>query len=168
MDEQTIAKRLIDLAQLDIDAVHAYTRAIDQIDLPEVRDQLVAFCADHIRHVDDLSTLIISMDAEPPEYQQDFKGDVIERATALGDAIGTVDALNAMRKNETLTSSRYEAILKKDLPEHVRDVVRKNSEDERRQLHYIEQCIENEVWEDRDVDEPVRRRVASDLPRRAI
>jgi rubrerythrin len=159
MEEQTIAKRLIALAQLDIDAVHAYTQAIEEIDLPKVRDELEGFCADHLRHIDELSALIISMDAEPPQYKKDFKGYLIEGMTALRSATGTAGALKAMRMNEKLTNARYEAALDGELPDDVLTVVRANLEDERRHLRFIEKCIDEGIWElEEEEDEAAARR----------
>ena len=43
MDDQAVAKKLIALCQLDIDAAHAYMQAIERIDIPEVRDKLALF-----------------------------------------------------------------------------------------------------------------------------
>src|SRR4051812_18601845 len=100
MDEKAIAQKLISLAQLDIDTSHAYLQAIEQIDIPLVREQLTNFLIDHERHILDLAPLIIQMDGEPPQYKKDLKGYVIEGMTALRSLTGTAGALKAMRMNE--------------------------------------------------------------------
>lgn len=70
-------------------------------------------------------------------------------------AVGTRGALQAMRTNEGLTNSRYQAVLERPLPADVAAVVQRNREDERRHLAFIELALEQEVWK-RQPDEEVR------------
>lgn len=135
------------LAQLDIDAIHAYSSAIERIDLSDVKKQLIHFRADHERHVSDLSTLIGKLGGNPPKTTLDFKGFLIQGFTAIRSMIGNESALKAMKMNEELTNKNYYEALEFDLQPDVKAVVQKNYEDERRHLKYIRQCIENRVWE---------------------
>jgi uncharacterized protein (TIGR02284 family) len=146
MSNSDLGKHLVALAQLDVDAVRAYTQAIEKIDVEEIRGRLEHFRRDHERHIQDLSAHIRRLGAQPPEHTPDMKGVLIEGMTALRSITGTEGALKAMRMNEQLTNTRYEAALKADMPAEVRNVVEKNREDERRHLQYIEQCLQNESW----------------------
>ncbi len=147
MDTKTIAKNLSSLAQLDIDAVHAYGQAMKNIDVAMVRNQLSRFQADHERHITDLSECIRRLGEEPPEYARDFKGFLLEGFTAIRSATGTEGALKAMKSNEEKTNKDYNAALSWDLPADVRAIVQRNYEDERRHLAYVEEALSERVWD---------------------
>ncbi len=147
MEKNEIVNCLLNLVQLDIDAVHAYRQAIQKIDIQTVKDQLTLFKADHHRHIKDLSPMIETFGGTSPEFSKDFKGYLIEGFTAIRSITGTEGALKAMKTNEQLTTKTYDKALKNDLPPEVREVVARNSEDEKRHLQYIERALENRVWE---------------------
>jgi hypothetical protein len=90
--------------------------------------------------------MVATLAEQPPKPTPDLKSVLIEGMTALRSVTGTEGALKAMRMNEGLTNSRYDAALKADLPADVRSVVEKNRDDERRHLQYIEQCLQSESW----------------------
>ena len=52
-----------------------------------------------------------------------------------------------MRSNELLTNKTYDKARSWDLPADVRELIERNYADEQRHLAYIEQAIENKVWE---------------------
>src|SRR5262249_44984479 len=56
--EQIIAE-LNDVLQVDIDAVGAYSTAIDSIDELEIKRQLGLFKSDHERHITDLKAAVV-------------------------------------------------------------------------------------------------------------
>jgi rubrerythrin len=151
MSNTDLGKRLVALAQLDIDAVRAYTQAIEKIDVEAIRGRLENFRRDHERHIVDLTPHIRRLGEQAPENTPDLKGYFIEGMTALRSITGTEGALKAMRMNEQLTNARYEAALQSDMPADVRTLVQKNREDERRHLKYIEQCLSDESWKNTPV-----------------
>jgi uncharacterized protein (TIGR02284 family) len=140
MNEKTISV-LNNLIQLDIDAVHAYGQAIDNMDDAVVKNRLQEFQGDHERHIRVLMEVVREQGGTPIEYKRDFKGFLIEGMTAIRSAMGTKGALKAMKTNEVLTNRRYDAALQEDLPPRVRDIVMRNRDDERRHLQYIESCL---------------------------
>lgn len=147
-NDKEICDHLISLAQLDIDAFHAYTQAIDQMDISEVKDQLMQFRDDHKRHVKTLAPVISSLGGNPPEFSLDFKGFLIQGMTTLRSVMGgTEGALKAMKMNEELTNRTYDRALQWDLSSHIRIMIKNNREDEIRHLQYISQCIEARIWE---------------------
>lgn len=147
MENQEMINKLNSLVKLDIDAVHAYDQAIQKIDLMEVRTRLEEFKSDHQRHIQDLSSKISGLGGTPPEYKRDFKGYLLQGFTALVSITGNEGALKAMQSNEKLTNKNYDDALSWDFSPDVKDLIRKNREDERRHLQYIEQCINMKVWE---------------------
>src|SRR4051812_48623688 len=104
---QKLIKKLTSLAQLDIDAFHAYGEAIKNIDVIDIKDTLTRFQLDHQRHVENVSELISSMGGDAPEFKRDLKGYVIEGFTALRSGMGTEQALKAMKMNEMMTNNKY-------------------------------------------------------------
>ena len=135
------------LMQLDIDAVHAYTQAIESIQHDGVRERLTAFRTDHERHITDLSDCIIRLGGQPPQRKRDFKGFLIEGFTAMRSLTGTEGALKAMRSNEKTTNQHYREALDVDLSPETRAVVERNYADEQRHLAYVEEALEDRVWE---------------------
>ena len=147
LESKKVIKVLSDLLHLDVDAIHAYDQAIDNIDVRDIRMRLEEFKGDHERHVTDLSAAIQRHGGEPPKRGRDLKGFFLEGFTAIRSATGTQGALKAMRGNEQLTNRRYEDAMKADLPAEDKDLVRQNLEDERRHLAYIEQVLREKLWE---------------------
>jgi uncharacterized protein (TIGR02284 family) len=147
MDNQALIKNLVELAQLDIDAIRAYAQAIDNIDQPTLHSEISSFKADHARHVNDLSAVIRRLGGEPPSFSPDLKGFLLEGFTAIRSLTGIEGALKAMRGNEKLTNHTYEKALSWELPADIRLIIEKNFADEKRHLAYIEQAIETKAWE---------------------
>lgn len=147
-DEQL--KSLIDLAQLDIDAILAYDQAIERIENEDIRQTLERFREDHSRHVTRLSTLIASLGGSPPPMIRDVTGFFIEGMTAITSNFGLRGALLAMAGNEVLTTSKYREALALGLPpEHV-EVIEKNYGDETRHLGYIKNTLKRLTAEARE------------------
>lgn len=138
-------KTLNDLIHLDYDAIQAYKQAIDACEIPEIRSQLTAFMGDHERHVSDLSVVVRSLGDEPAEGR-DVKGFFIEGFTAIMSQ-GDRSALLAMRGNEELTTRRYDAARRADLPDDVRPLIERNYEDEARHLAWIREAIASRAWD---------------------
>lgn len=144
MDNTEIVKRLTRLAQLDIDAVYAYEQALKYIDSNDVYKNINSFMHDHLRHIDNLNSLIKAHGGDPLEKTQDFKGYLIEGMTMIRSITGTAGALEGMKTNENLTNRVYkEALLDgDDLPEDVIRVIEANYDDEKRHLRYIKEALE--------------------------
>ncbi|MDP2341598.1 MAG: DUF2383 domain-containing protein [Deltaproteobacteria bacterium] len=139
-----LAGQLKDVVQLDVDAVYAYSQAIDGIDSmhSDIKSQLMLFRSDHERHVTELGAMLLAGGHTPPESKRDFKGFLIEGMTAIRAAIGTKQALKAMRQNEILTNRKYdEALGFEGLPESIREILLRGREDERLHLDYIQAAI---------------------------
>jgi rubrerythrin len=142
MGKTDIIKKLESLAQLDIDAFHAYGQAIEKITYQSIRENFTKFQQDHLRHVEEISALIREMGQVPPEFSRDFKGFLLEGFTSLRSLSGTQGALAAMRTNEKITNSRYQDATGLDLPPEVHTLLEKNYSDEQRHLAYIEDRLD--------------------------
>jgi uncharacterized protein (TIGR02284 family) len=145
MKNEDLVKILYHLAQLDIDAVHAYNQALENITDEAIHKNITNFRNDHIRHIDDLSKQIHQHNGEPPIRTKDFKGYLIEGFTSLRSITGTEGALKAMEFNEVLTNKTYKEALEEnnDLPIEIRALIQRNYADEKRHLEYIRAILAN-------------------------
>ncbi len=146
MEKDEVAKKLASLAQLDIDAVHAYEQAIEKVDVAHVKEQLVKYKDDHDRHIRELSAVIRRLGGTPPDYSPDFKGFLISGFTSLRSITGTEGALKAMKTNEKLTNKNYKDATGWDLDPEARQIVDNAYGDEKNHLSYIEKTLDTEAW----------------------
>jgi uncharacterized protein (TIGR02284 family) len=138
METDNLIKKLIGLAQLDIDAAGAYDKALEHISEAPIKAQLRKFKADHKRHVKDLSAYIKALGGKPPTNTPDIAGVFLKIFTALRSSTGTEGALKAMRGNEELTNKIYtEALEERGIPREIRSLIVANKKDEALHLKYI-------------------------------
>jgi rubrerythrin len=142
MDNKEIARKLSSLAQLDIDAEHAYVQAIEEIKETAIHDRLSEFREDHKRHVAELSVAIRELGETPPEYKRDTKGFLMEGRSKTG----TEGALKAMKANEKTTTKAYEKARSWEVSVSIKALIEKFCADERRHLEYIEHALETKLW----------------------
>ena len=142
----TVVKKLNELLMLDHDAVRAYTSAIDRISIPMVKERLTEFRSDHERHIRDLTECIYRQGGEAKEHP-DFKGPFIQAMTALRSMMGDEQAIKAMKGNEELTNKKYSEALGETFPADILEVVRRNYQDEVRHLAFLNQIIDQRIWE---------------------
>jgi rubrerythrin len=140
--KEDLISRLRALAQLDIDAFHAYGQVIDKATYQSIRENFTRFQEDHRRHVEEISALIREMGQDPPEFSHDFKGFLLEGFTSLRSLSGTQGALAGMRTNEKMTNRRYREATELDVPPDVRRLLGANYEDEQKHLAYIEDRLD--------------------------
>lgn len=147
-DTRKLAKDLIALCLLDIDAAVAYEQAIPHIEHSLVKQRFNEFLNDHNRHIGDLSQMIRELGETPPERKPDFKGFFLKKFTDARSAQGTQGALSAMDTNEKLVNRIYgEAVGWPDLVPNAKSLILTNIDDEKKHLQFIEESIEARVWE---------------------
>lgn len=147
MNDKDIADKLKSICQLDIDAIHAYIKANDHIEQMDIKSTIAKFQGDHERHVKDLSDMIRSYEAEPPEFSKDFKGFLLQAFAAIRGITGTEGALKALKGGEKMTNNAYHDAVSQDFPPMVMVLLRRNYDDEQRHLNYIEQALNSRIWE---------------------
>jgi rubrerythrin len=141
MVRDSILDNLSKLIHLDVDAAHAYDQAIRNVDDQAVKEKLIQFQSDHLRHIDQLSGKVRELGGTAPELASDFKGFIIAGFTALRSLTGTKGALEAMETNERLTVSGYTEASKLDFPVDVLARVQSNLADEQRHLSTIREAL---------------------------
>jgi rubrerythrin len=134
------------LCQLDVDAMGTYDAAIARVDVPRLKEKLMEFRADHLRHVVALNDLLRQLGAEQVRDKPDLKGAVLKGFTALASMIGNEAALMAMVGNEELTTRRYHAALRLDWNSGERALLERHAGDERRHLEWIQQAARSRHW----------------------
>jgi uncharacterized protein (TIGR02284 family) len=135
--ESTLGDLLDDLIELDYDAADAYQAAIDRLDDPAFRSTLAQLKGDHLRHIDELGTVLMGMGRTPPK-QGSFKSILARGKVVIGGLAGDKAILEAMRTNEADTNTAYErAVRFRDLPLDARDALDRGLEDERRHCEWI-------------------------------
>jgi ferritin-like protein len=138
MEGNDLLKKLQELAQVDIDTVHIYNRVLDEISDEIVHSRLTAFRDNHINHLNAIMEEIQSLGGEPPQLTKDFKGYVIEAFAVLSTAAGMKSALKVLKAAETISYEYYGQIISKDIPDILKERLRKYFSDEKIHLEYIE------------------------------
>src|SRR5262249_51814627 len=116
--------------------------ALAHVDEVEAREDLEIFRRDHLRHIDELSSVVRSLGGEPAKPGLDLTGVLFEVMTKLRSVTGTLGALKAMRSNEKHTNKGYDRAVMLALPPNAHAIVASNLEDEHRHLAMIEAHIE--------------------------
>lgn len=147
MNNIEMAKVLSSLAQLDINAAHAYGQAIENTEIIALRDQFRKFRDAHNENADALGRVIRALDVVPPEYAEDFKGVLMEGWTALRGSTGVEGTLKSMKNNGEYISKKYREATALPFTEHIKALVERNYRIAESHLQFIEKTLANRAWE---------------------
>lgn len=154
-NQKDVADLLNSLIEIDLDAVEAYEAAIERIDDEGDKARLTGFMNDHERHVRELQPLVTEL-GEKPVDKPDIKRVLTKGKVVLAGLAGDRAILLAMKTNEDDTNTAYDrAVGRDDVPAHMRDVLVRNRDDERRHREYIEQRLD-EIEGQKEVQEGAR------------
>jgi competence ComEA-like helix-hairpin-helix protein len=137
-EEDAELTALTALSQLDLEAAEAYQVGAHHISDRELREKLLEFRADHLRHVRDLEALIKARGGEPLDQQAANQSVLTGLAEAAGE-LGPAAALLAMVANERLTNATYDSLLALEWDDDVLRVLERNCDDEHRHLRWLEE-----------------------------
>lgn len=129
MTHSEVCAVLNELIQLDYDAIVVYSQAIDRIDVAPLRDQLMVYQNDHVRHTLNLSDIVRRLGEQPCQG---------EGGAAVSDSAEPAEALKTLYANEKLANKKYRQSVALPLPIDIRAQVELNYHDEQRHLSYIE------------------------------
>lgn len=139
--ETRLIDMLNDLIALDYDAIDAYQAAITRLDNASDRARMTEMLGDHQRHTENLSAIVRELGGTPSR-SSDMKSLLTKGKVVLADLMGDKAVLQAMKTNEDDTNTAYDrAAHRDDAPVHVREILRRNLEDERRHRAWIESRI---------------------------
>jgi uncharacterized protein (TIGR02284 family) len=140
-NEVSFVEALMDLIELDFDAVAAYEAAVNRLNDPFVKDQMGQFMSDHQRHIQELSVIVRELGQVPPTGS-DFKAVLTQGKVVIGGLVGDKGILSAMRSNEDDTNQAYEQALKRnDILPRAEGILKQNLADERRHRAWIEERL---------------------------
>jgi uncharacterized protein (TIGR02284 family) len=136
-----IIEELNKIINLDYDAIKAYDTAIDRLHSPSYKARLESFKQDHIRHTQNLATIVSEYGGEPAS-NSDVKSVLAQGKVVIGNIVGDLSVLKAMNSNERMTTETYEQALARlaTKPDIVR-VLKENLADEYRHKDWIEQAL---------------------------
>lgn len=140
-DSKQIISDLGDLIKLDYDAIAAYQAAIERLDNAEYKKKLTEFLGDHKKHVDELSKAVRSEGGTPPDEGGAMKI-LTKGKVVIAGLVGDKAILGAMRINEGVTNTKYEAAVKETYPEQIQAILRKGLADEQRHRDWIIAALE--------------------------
>jgi rubrerythrin len=144
MDQNTMTM-ILNVIELDLAAAEAYRLAADACVNVDLKKQLVAFGADHERHVGELSDWVRAQGGEPATELGDV-GNIIVGYTKLSSQEDRTAVL-AMRGNEELTNGTYASALRGEAPDDLKRVLERGFEDERRHIAWIREAILSRGWD---------------------
>ena len=142
METSQIVDHLNDLLQLEYDAVHAYTSAINHVDDRDLLDHLTSFRADHNHHVNELVHLV-KIYGGTPKAKPDLKGPFLKGLTGVMSSTGSRNALRIMLQNENLTNKAYDGAVDDDYPAEIHQLMEQFLADERRHRAWIQQELDS-------------------------
>ena len=140
--DATLIAELNDLLQLDHDAVEAYTVAIDRLRDPGRRESLVAFRADHKRHIEELAALVRARGGLPIELPHPT-GALKLAVQALGALGDDTSLLLAFKAVEGQVRDKYQRVARRRTsPGDVADVVGRAAADEVKHYAWVERTLQ--------------------------
>ncbi len=141
--QKDIAALLNALIELDFDAVSAYEAAIDRLADANDKAAFASYRNDHERHTRELQPFVAELGAKPADHA-DIKSMITTGKVMLASLAGDKAILVAMKTNEDDTNTAYDrAVARDDVPPHIKDVLVRNRDDERRHRAYIEKRLES-------------------------
>lgn len=146
MNEQNAIWKLSGMVQLNLDAVRILEQALDEMDLPSVREQLVRIRDEHSRHVLDLSAEINILGGSPPEYLRENLGTTTEGLLAIPERVENEELLKILEANEQVSAMRYRAARSWELSPAAAEMIRRQHGEEEVHLQIIRDELSKRVW----------------------
>lgn len=132
---------IIDLVELEYDAVEAYEAAIERIENIVYKTQLRSFRDDHNRHLGELRNFLENLGLKTPKGP-DAKKWLTKGKTILAGLVGDKAILHAMDSNEIDTNIAYHRMIKrKDLDDEIKLIIDRAYEDEKKHKQWIENTL---------------------------
>jgi uncharacterized protein (TIGR02284 family) len=140
--EHSVIDTLNNLTRLGFDAIEAYQAAVDRLDDATNMSKMLAFKEDHERHTLELSMLVSDLGGKPAR-QADANALLTRGKVVLRGITGDRGILAAMKSNEDDTTMAYEQALHRgDITPQVREILRRNYDDERHHRTWIENRLD--------------------------
>ena len=140
--QDSFARVIKELIELDYDAVEAYEAAINRLNSEDYKKQLSIFMEDHKRHIKELSELLTKHKEEPPQGPSNLKQWLAKGKVVIANIIGDATILAAMISNEEDTNTAYERVnAREDKWEDAQEIIKRGLEDERRHKEWLKKVV---------------------------
>ena len=139
--------QLKEIVQLHLETARAYNQALANREVPEIHRQLSKFRSDHVRHAVELTHALELLGVFFKKSALDLKGFLLEKISAMRALTGTEGALKVMRKSEMTTNECYLKISISGLPPNLNDIIRRNLDDEKHHLRYLNALLNRRPWD---------------------
>jgi len=137
-DNASVRQVLNNLIQHDIDIYHIYHQTADNTSDTKLKRVLLAFAADHEKHVHSLSKIVLDLHGHPPGFSRDFKGVVTSSYMLIKTAGGKRSILNGMETNEVISNRYYrKALAHYNMPANIKAVLQSFLQNEEHHLDVI-------------------------------
>jgi hypothetical protein len=138
MDETNILSLLEALAKANINAMHAYNRALSEISDPVIHSRLTNFLNEYRDHMTDLSREILSRGGTVPNPSKGLKSRMVEAVTALHHkAAGLKGALQMLKIAEERITHLYSEAVPSIDSSPLRDALRRHLSSAKNHLEYF-------------------------------
>jgi uncharacterized protein (TIGR02284 family) len=141
MTDNDVIKNVVQLIQVDIDALAAYKQALSAIDDSAIHKKMKSFADDHARHIKELSKWVKDAGGTPPENTKDIKGFLIQGFTAIAGKIGLKSVLTAMQQNEKLTNKAYKNAKGWKGSSELKELVSNGYDDEVKHMEFLDEQL---------------------------
>lgn len=134
---------IIDLLELEYDAIDAYQLAIKKVTDLKCKSALDEFLLDHERHVSEIKSFYLNK-FDLPKSGDLIKGIMAKMKVAIGNITGSdINILRAMLDNEKDTNTAYDRVVKHpQLPLEIKEIFVKAFQDEQKHKKWLEDYIE--------------------------
>jgi rubrerythrin len=126
------------LARMDLEAAASYQVAAEAAaDQPDVRERLMIFADEHMRHVESLDRLIRARGGETVAREEQLENPLLPQLAMLAGPLGAGYAVSTMLAQEHVTVGSYEAVLEFEWDEDALAVLGRHFADEQRHLSWL-------------------------------
>ncbi|MDB6095730.1 MAG: hypothetical protein JWM09_8 [Francisellaceae bacterium] len=142
-----ILDTLQNLIQVNIDAYHAYSQCIENLETksinPKIKEQFFKIREKYKSNIHIISHEINKFGQKSPSFTGDLKGYVLKYHAQVKDLNDIKDILYAMIKNEMVSRDHHVLALNKELPTHLKQFLEKNIQAENEHKHWFEYILMN-------------------------
>jgi competence ComEA-like helix-hairpin-helix protein len=124
-------------ARLDLEAALAYDAGASAVTEAELREQLLRFRDDHLRHLEALNRLLVAQGGSPIDAQADGSALLLPSVALIAGALGTEAVLMTLLTNEQMTNGVYDMTLQVEWDEEMTALMEQHAADEARHLSWL-------------------------------
>jgi hypothetical protein len=134
-------------AQVEIEVLRSYDRAINKVGHPGTADQLAQFRNEHAKHLQDLFASHLIARRFPRRLREEGRSRHPGFSGRVAMADDTEGALREVLAVEEVCSRGWDAMSADDLPPVLGKLVTRFNEDEHRHMRFLRRLIDTHVWE---------------------